>query len=148
MCPQTKYLQSLSACITMMVLWGIVWQGNKQLLSQLLSSIRFSRPNQNPLAHVHYYAYIGESLFDLGSSVSAVKGWHGCTDYRSTLRWALRRLEVSHSKAMPRLLEEAWHPSFRNLNHMRRSQLRQNKVATQLLTGAWHKYIIGIFNLT
>jgi hypothetical protein len=54
--PNSKYLQGLSACITMMVLWGIFWQVNNQLIPQLLNSIRFSRPDQNPLAQVNYNA--------------------------------------------------------------------------------------------
>jgi hypothetical protein len=61
--PQSKYLQALSACITMMVLWGSFRQVNTHLLPQLWRSIRFSRPDQNPLAQVNYNAYLGESDF-------------------------------------------------------------------------------------
>jgi hypothetical protein len=60
--PQSKYLQGLSACITVLVLWGIFWQVNNHLLPQLMSSFRFSRPEQSPFAQVEYNAYIGEDL--------------------------------------------------------------------------------------
>jgi hypothetical protein len=59
---QSKYLQGLSACGTVLVLWGIFWQVNNHLLPQLKSSLNFSQPELSPLAQVYYNAYIGEDL--------------------------------------------------------------------------------------